>query len=125
MKVYLVTIGSYSDYRIAAAFSTEDLAKEFMGRFTYPDIRVEEYEVDAGHIMSLPRGHRRYYAWVSEDGSRSLASVTYDLGEDRMRWVGFPNDPRFEGRVWATSEEHAVKIISEKRAQALAMEPVG
>lgn len=44
-KVYIVTCGEYSDYGIAAVYSTEEQAYEYVD-CNGTDFRVEEYDID-------------------------------------------------------------------------------
>lgn len=47
MKVYIVTSGTYSDYKIDAVFSTEDNAKAYLDKYgDYDNRQIEEYDTD-------------------------------------------------------------------------------
>lgn len=47
MKVFIVTSGSYSDYRIEAVFSTKEKAQEYIQNACVDDVNdIEEYEMD-------------------------------------------------------------------------------
>ena len=48
-KIYVVTRGEYDDYRIVAAFSTYELAEQYMEKHLatkYDPVWIEEYELD-------------------------------------------------------------------------------
>ena len=44
-KIYIVTSGEYSDYRIDAVFSTRELAEDYI-QHNGTDYRIEEYNLD-------------------------------------------------------------------------------
>ena len=66
MKVYIVTSGIYSDYRIEAVFSTREAAELFIATnntIDYPYDYIEEYEMD-DNVVITDKGiyqHYRYY----------------------------------------------------------------
>lgn len=70
-KVYVVTTGSYSDYRICQVFNDEELAKKFADALDaadgYSDSNVEEYEL-RGTGFALPFSAVRVTR-VSHDGT--------------------------------------------------------
>ncbi len=41
-KIYLVTLGTYSDYRVCGVFTTKTQAKKYINKFTVP---YEEYNI--------------------------------------------------------------------------------
>lgn len=49
-KVYVVTIGDYSDYHIVGVFADKDLAQKYVDRYkggsSYNQPQIEEYELD-------------------------------------------------------------------------------
>jgi len=136
-SVYLLTDGSYSDYHIVAAFSTEEkarLAMEFIGG------GIEEFELDAD-LPSLEdlktRGLFRFE--VSMDWEGNTRSVTRLLGaysaKDCLseRLTCYPLGWHPPNMAWAEThrygllanvlahdEKHAVKIVNEWRSQAIA-----
>jgi len=56
-KVYAVSSGSYSDYRVNAIFSTKELAEEFMRYIPDNDYNdIEEYEIDPSVPDIIKRG---------------------------------------------------------------------
>jgi hypothetical protein len=126
-KVYIVTHGDYSDYRIDGVFSTKERANEFIRtRVRYGDI--EEWDVDAFDEL-IRSGLYRYIVWFDEDGNADLPPICRpdesDLAQpevtevnDSMRYR--PSPLRLRVDVWARDDEHAIKVASEKRAQYLA-----
>ena len=135
--IYLLTEGSYSDYHIVAAFSTEEKAR-FAMEFLEGDI--EEFEIDNG-LPSLEdlkaRGLHRFE--VSMDWEGNTRSVTrlqgahsardclferidcYPLGwkAPNQTWVS-THRYGLLGAVLARDEQHAVKIVNEWRTRAIA-----
>lgn len=98
-KVYVVTQGEYSDYRIIGLFSSKDKADQLIA--SYPPScysgqpRVEEYELDK---VGIPKGERLFRVSICVEGG-----------------VG-----RMETYVWAKDKQHAAKIANERRVQTIA-----
>lgn len=81
MKVYIVTDGQYSDYRIQAVFSTKALAKEYLA----------EYNKDPGH-------HGDIEPWDLDEPVRALVP----MWRSQIYPDGLAYDPR---EVWRWSDE--------------------
>ena len=128
-KIYLVSRGCYSDYSILSVWSTRALADAEVERVDQerglydPIAEVEEFWLDGGAVEPLSQWSVR----VRRDGD-----VIVEPAEKSGR-VGYCltviDDPLLTdiilyGCVLAESEEHAVKIASEKRAEYLAQEGV-
>lgn len=121
-KVYVVTEGEYSDYRILGVFSTEDLAKEYCGDFC----TIEEYELDAAGKEE--KFVQSYLAWVNlETGmlSGKEEGVCIAIGDKRETHVGvsvWPSENPKWGNVTVrsfVSQDHANKVAIEKRQEWL------
>ena len=123
-KVYVVTSGEYSDYKIEGVFSNSDKAKEFADFIEEEPARVEEYELD------IPREEWCIYqVYMKQDGTvrmvmqilprtRSLICPEhrptpgfwgYTLDAEALIW-----------RVKTNDREQAIKVVGEKRAIILA-----
>ena len=117
MKIFIVTAGSYSDYRIEAAFSTEERAKAYIeARHGDNDLDYLEQIVD--EIVD-PVGLKRFV--VQLDFSGDVFSVSAKSSDDYEQVIyrdGKP--PLFYWGGWARDEEHAVKIAHERMMIALA-----
>ena len=50
-KVYIVTSGSYSDYRIECVFSTREKAEEYL-QYHDDEYRIEKYAIDEEFVRS-------------------------------------------------------------------------
>lgn len=125
-KVYICTEGEYSSYQIVAVFTTPELAEAYRAWNGGND--VQEFELD--HVPTLMReGTHGYHVFMWRDGD----SVVYLL-EDvepfettfflRREWRWAKGVRHYGHRLVvgtvAKSEEHAVKIANERRAQLIA-----
>ncbi len=134
-QIFVISSGSYSDYRINAIFSSNKLAREYMAAVKNSDYNdIEVYELDPPAADLIKRG---YYVWnvlMLHDGTTERVDRTkndyYDV-EDVPRhhvWErtkapaykgkGIPD--ALDSRVWAKTEQQAVKIVNEKRVQMIA-----
>jgi len=61
-KIYVITSGEYSDYGIEAVFTTEELAKQWIGEDThksgYCKYNIEEYDLDSLAHRRVPAHSR-------------------------------------------------------------------
>jgi hypothetical protein len=131
-NIYLVTHGSYSDYSIVGAFSTEANAEEFRKRVC-PEGEIEPYEVD-DWLPQIRDGLRLFTVRMAADGTvekveESNAGVyddpRYHLEKTREQpspeiWYG---KVLLVGYMFARDEKHAVKIMNDRRTQYLATHP--
>jgi hypothetical protein len=111
--IYILTQGSYSDYRIVATFSTKELAEEAKKHCPYSVIK--EYEMDALEIPEHPPGHTAWMVpinaktnainWVNQENS-------LDGFNPRETYYEYAN--RFVVNCWARDKEHAEKIALDK-----------
>lgn len=124
--VFIVEEGEYSDRHVVAVFSQRSLAERFVkaNEDDYHIFTITEFPIDPSNwveaLTSIPDGT----TWMVEmrrDGTTVRV-------ERRTCW--FPNilgipylrrDGVLEMFVLARSEEHAVKIANEKRAQLIAL----
>ena len=119
-KVYLVTDGDYSDYRVLGVYSSMEKAEH--AKLLYAaDNDVEEYELDA--VPESPPGLLAYVVIMELSGDVSHMWQESVKGF-KSRW--HPGDPYGSApvawfRIWARDEQHAVKIANEWRAQIIAM----
>lgn len=136
MKVYLVTSGEYSDYRIESAFATRELAEQAILQEMKPKDRenwltneasrytfIEEYEV----LESTER-IETYYAWNDVHGkfhtrSELVYAALYKGEEESV--TAHPAYPSAKiPKIWAQgramTKERALKIAQDARAKAKA-----
>lgn len=125
-KVYVVTSGDYSDYCIDAIFSTPEKAQEYMEVVTdnnYNDI--QEYEVDIPIDADdfekyswkglLSFGYKSFFVDMLKNGDGADAYQKHVSGT----YCKIEQD-HLHATVWAKNEEHAIKIVNEKRIQMIA-----
>ena len=120
-KVYVVTSGCYSDYRIERVFSTRELAEEFCDR-DY-DCGVEEYELD-GEMP--PRKEIIFHILLNLENKEVIG---IGCGEDKQKdYVHVDVEQRTEPRKYiefyikSDSRERAIKIASERYGEVFAQE---
>lgn len=132
--IYAVTSGEYSDYRIVALFSTPELAREFMAAVPdYDYNKIKEFELNPNTADLIRRGYSVWSVHMLRDGTTERVSRqdvgTYEVSNIGHRIWRRTEAPAYKGKgipdiltsmVWAKSEEGAVKIVNEHRAQMIA-----
>lgn len=122
-KVWLVSEGDYSDYRIEAAFSTEEKAKSFAkvmnGQEDTGSYRVEEHGLDA--VPKYPEGMSPWRVAYWERNANvadpyAPAWRAYVETEEREDYVRPDNRYGVFASFCclARSKEHAIKIGQER-----------
>lgn len=125
MKIYVVTKGEYSDYHILTATTDKDLAEAIRTKFytgnSWDECRIEEYENadiymkdvycvrfnQIGNVYEVEKADSSYdYAWEKINTFVKIANPS-------VVWDGYIY-------VQADTQEAAIKIASEKRAEFLA-----
>jgi len=121
--VYIVTRGEYSDYRILAAYSTRELADAVVEWLGPSNAEVEEYDLDK-NAEPLAHGYAAFRVTMDWSGnSEPVERVHYRweaLSGEVSVWSGRSGKGGVYGVVFARDEQHAVKIVNEKRAQMIA-----
>ena len=121
-SVWVVEEGSYSDYHVVGVFSTEENANR-IAELTGGD--VDEWRIDPG-IDELNQGREPYSVGMEKDGT--VLYVSRNIWSYSLRIRGKPMVGRssanpegvIRGIIFSLSEEHAVKIMNEIRAQRIA-----
>lgn len=119
-KVYILTAGKYSDYRIIEVFSTIQKAKDFIHAVPEEDYNeVEEYMIDPPTVTLINRGYRLWNVWMLRDGTVKYIS-TEDVTTSKVGYfISSVGPDRQQNRlcsiVWAKTEEQAIKITNERR----------
>jgi hypothetical protein len=126
--LYLVSCGSYSDYRVVAIFDDQELAEKLRA-ITEDANDLEEYELNPLKV-ELQNGWKVYRVEMLKDGTvQNVNTVPYNEYEFGLRIVPERynykmNKPEGElilgATVFAKDEKHAIKITNEKRAQLIA-----
>lgn len=126
LVVYVVTSGSYSDYRICGIFSEMKLARDFVdqtGMVSFPEVgSIEKW------VLDERSKERTMPVWVAtielESGSVTCDSPQMELidpsGPVRIQTFGNPPKYPLSLSVWShESREHALKLAAEKRQEWL------
>jgi hypothetical protein len=127
MKVYVITSGEYSDYRIEAIYSTEQKAKEALKVWERIDngFELEQYELD--YVPAVPEGMKPFVVWMRADGSSTVYRSVSDITGAPL-WVSAPDfegnivlpEPSLNFSIYARDATHAVKIANDHRTKLLA-----
>lgn len=140
-KVYVVTTGDYSDYKIRAVTVSKEKAEKLKKYYSYgyfSDAEIEEYDINEPHD-DLDDLVPVYYVKIYRDGKYECRQTTWmhektgklinrngqtvdDLGGCTLEFD--PNAPKslylqFEWYGTAKDEEHALKIAQDKRTKLL------
>jgi hypothetical protein len=133
-KIYAVSTGCYSDYRVVALFSTPELAQEFMA--AVPDTYyndVEEFDLNPDAADLIKRGYSLWSVYMLYNGDTERVErqdlSLYGVGNVGHRIWRRTQAPAYQGlgvpdiltsTVWAKSAKAAVKIVNEHRAKIIA-----
>lgn len=109
MKIYILTSGGYSDYRVEGVFSTEEKAL-YAKRLLMAD-EIDEWEVD--EIPEHPIGLLRYWVRMNADGNQVYSGQ--DGNFSKPDWEPGRFDKYVVFHMWASDEQHAIKIANERR----------
>jgi len=113
--VYLVSDGSYSDYRVAGVYSTKEKA-DYAKRLFATVNEIEEYELDG--LPEHPPG-MLYFSVVMDEAGNVTQSYTSAPNYYKHKWAPFGSG-KFILYQWAKDSAHAIKIANEKRIQLIA-----
>ena len=124
MKVYVITKGVYSDYRICAVALDKDKAEILRKAFSsWGEAEIETYETDQ-FITEIEAGLKIYQCIVNDNGL-SAYERDYDYADD----ICFNKENKTNRRiatysvyVWAKDEDSALKIAADKIAEYKAKE---
>ena len=131
--IYVVTQGHYSDYSIRGVFSTKEKAQEFIvfaektenikwnDKYEIEEHLINEFQT---YIQRIEKGYKYYDVYIDIDGNSRIYDKTknihyYELDECKV-YKNSHNKKELCFNIWAKSEQHAVKIANEKRAQIVA-----
>jgi hypothetical protein len=110
--VYIVTSGSYSDYRIRGVFSSEKKAqrynREILGDIEQWDINIPNAQYEAVRVA------------MTSDGSIITHAISGLYAYPVPRFLCTVHGPALIWEVYTSDRERAIKIVNEKRAQILA-----
>jgi len=129
-KAYVLTEGEYSDYHIIGVYSTREnaeaikkwlLAGESENSYFASLVDIEEYELDPC-LDAIRQGLTAYQVHMKWDGdTEGVYSADDCYSREEVLGVELMAYPwGIRGKVFARDEQHAVKIVNEKRAQMIA-----
>ena len=115
-EIYVVTEGEYSDYHIIGIYDDRELAQLAADESKYADIGVRILNPGADQLRErLHMFEVRMYA----NGDKAKAERRHGDVEEEFMMFKKPATHLY-GQCWARDEQHAIKIINEKRLIALA-----
>ena len=118
-NIYVVTKGEYSDYSVYGVFSDELLAKKYAELLSDPDwdtAQVETYELNK--MPDFPANKLPFTVEMDIDGNTPFGVKRSSLDDFEKHY--FFSVGCLVIDVWATDEQHAIKIANEKRVQLIA-----
>lgn len=121
-KIWVVEKGDYSDYRVVGVFTSEEKAKQIC------DLINRDGHFDAATVAEWPLDqavneiNQGLDYWAVEMNREGKVTYTNKIGWAGWEWgTSINSRGRLHSSVWAKDEQHAVKIVNEKRAQMIAM----
>lgn len=125
-KVFVVTEGEYSDYRILAVFRTKEEAEEFVRPVNNPDVECWDDPEIEEYTLGLPEGRFYQVAHIVTLDANTGNEVYHPQTEIRLLprdWsdsevYGSGSDCKIEGTS-VVSQEHALKVAAEARQKYL------
>ncbi|MDD4515668.1 hypothetical protein [Massilibacteroides sp.] len=120
-NIFVVTKGEYSDYHICGVFSTKKKAKLFIASIKsheIDDYQIEKYTLNP-YDIELSNGYKLYFVRMAKDGN----VIEVKLGESdySIDIVSFDVRKNIYMYCYAKDEQHAIKILNEKRGQKIAL----
>lgn len=131
----MIEHGSYSDYRVVGVYSSKANAAAIAAKINaeehYDAATIAKWTLNPS-LAELNAGRSPFHVTMEPDGTLvgavRPADWQYAIGEGLAIWErtkapaykgkGIPD--AVHGTVWATDEQHAVKIANEWRLQAIA-----
>lgn len=123
-KVYLVTKGDYSDYRVVDICSTSEKAERSRA-LVGSNNEVKPFIVDT--LSSLPNAKPGYYLFeVDIAGNGDVVTceqvdVSHYFEEAEFLWTRINSRNVASMTIWARNEDHAIKIANERRGIGLVL----
>lgn len=118
--LYAVSRGEYSNYQVIAIFDDKTLAEKFRDSVSNPN-EIEEYELNP-YKTQLRKGFKCFRVVMQKDGSSETELEYFTDDDNRFDVIQYRGEPekQLRARVWARDEQHAVKIVNEKRTRLIA-----
>lgn len=118
--VFVVTAGSYSDYRVCGIYSTREKAERAKDVFN-ADNDIEEWTLD--EMPECPPGLVAWRVHIQKDGAAKASRTEAPVHAHWMELVPYSTSGNggCTTEMYAADEKHAIKIANERRIQALAL----
>ena len=121
IKIFLVTTGDYSDYKVCGVYSTKekaDWAYKLYGGNGCADIA--EFELDA--LPDTPPGMLKYSVIMNRDGVVKCVILHDVTDEPDREWCPYESEEdQMNFFVFAKHETAAIKIANERRVRLIAL----
>lgn len=117
MKVYIVTEGCYSDYRIMAVCLNEAIAEKIAK--LSDSSQIEEWESDTYDSVHYDYNYYEVFGGVKGELKVNLERVDHPFYFDIGSFLN-PCLYLFKWKGFARDEEHALKIAYDERAKKIA-----
>ena len=124
MKVYVITTGEYSDYRICAVTLDKEKAEKLKKKcdhFDYTGAQIEEYDADeceAFYDRDIYRVIFEQEGRVNTVAKSEPTSYTLSMCKEKPQYDSIGH--RLSIYVLADDAEAAIKVAAERRAKYLA-----
>lgn len=129
MKVYVLTCGEYSDYRIIATTVDKAVAEKLAETF---GLEIEDFDALTDASVADLKGLNHYTLHMYKNGKVEY-NVMKNVPPDEfsihpvyrirdMNLAGADSRPRMIISLWARSPNHAIKAANEIRVQLIASE---
>jgi hypothetical protein len=112
MTIYVVTEGEYSDYHIIHAFIDKEKAEACSAACRGSDI--EEYDSES---LDMRGGLKEFVTEMDLDGNTTriyCSRACHEASSEADYW-GHAYPPRLHAVIHARDEQHATKIMNERR----------
>jgi len=123
MKIYIVSDGNYSDYHIKGIYSTREKA-EYAKELYLAENEIWETTLD--YLPEHPNNCLPWYVTMDSEGNVTNSGREDPAVISGSKWGAYylkeegVKKLQFVFKMWATDEEHAIKIASEYRRRLLA-----
>lgn len=120
MKVYVITKGRYSDYRICAVADNEERAELLRKYFSdgWDEARIEIYDTEEITVVGSPK--RIYNIYIGENGTVSEGREEWYFKDEPFRNVFDLRGNEFRASIATDDYDKAVKIARDERAKMFA-----
>ena len=116
-KVWIVTKGEYSDYRIEGVFSDEAKASR-VAEMIQGD--YDEYPLDDARVDAIPAGNKMHTVFLYRNQAPIVIESNPLLDESITRHTDHHGLGWYTVITWARDKDHALKVASDKAAEAQA-----